>query len=72
MRRKAKKYFPIMWNRNTFFHKCFLKKINVENPSHPPPPIRKWLLPNKVIGTKLQLVPVVEVCLYWPTPFLFP
>jgi hypothetical protein len=43
-----------------------------ENPSHPPPPIRKWLLPNKVIGTKLQLVPVVEVCLYWPTPFLFP
>ena len=30
MRRKAKKYFPIMWNRNTFFHKCFLKKINVQ------------------------------------------
>jgi hypothetical protein len=40
-----------------------------ENPSHPPPPIRKWLLPNKVIGTKLQRVPVVEVCLYWPTLF---
>jgi hypothetical protein len=38
----------------------------------PAPKISKWLLPNKVIGTKLQLVPVVEVCLYWPTPFLFP
>jgi hypothetical protein len=39
--------------------------------SQPPLPMRKWLLPNKVIGTKLQLVPVVEVCLYWPTAEAF-
>jgi hypothetical protein len=61
----------LSWEKNILIEEGSKKKFT-STMKIPATKIRKWLLPNKVIGTKLQLVPVVEVCIYWPTPFLFP
>jgi hypothetical protein len=70
--RKKNVCFPSHKKNRFWLRKVLNFFLRAQWKSQPPLPIRKWLLPNKVIGTKLQLVPVVEVCLYWPTSFLFP
>ena len=61
----------LSWEKNILIEEGSKKKFT-STMKIPATKIRKWLLPNKVIGTKLQLVPVVEVYLYWPNLFLFP
>jgi hypothetical protein len=60
------------WEKNILIEEGSEKK-STSTMKIPAPKINKWLLPNKVIGTKLQLLPVVEVCRYCrSTPFSFP